>query len=268
MRRSSAGANGDDGREAAISGLLDAEGPRLLAFAQRHCSDAGEAEDLVQETFARAFRSWHQLADRGNARPWLYSIARHACQRMHRKRTGEPARLESLDELQPRPTATVPDLHPAADPHRVRLRAEARELVERALDRLPAPFRTPLVLADIAELGTSEIAAVLGLKEATVKTRLHRARLKLREVLAAGLPQRPAPAARHSRTVCLDLIGARLEALDRGVDFPYSADALCDRCRAVLDTLDLARESCAALAPRKLPPAVRERLRGALGRAG
>jgi RNA polymerase sigma-70 factor (ECF subfamily) len=187
---------------------------------------------------------------------------------MHRKRAGEPQRLESLDELLPRPTPTVPDLDPAADPHRERLRAEARELVERGLVRLPPAFRVPLVLADIAELSIPEIAAVLGIKEATVKTRLHRARLKLRAVLAFGLPQRPAPPASHSREVCLDLIGARLEAFDRGVEFPYSAEALCERCRAVLGTLELASESCAALARESLSPAVRARLRTGLRRAG
>ena len=260
--------SGEPSREREIERLLDVEGPKLLAFAGRFCGDPSEAEDLLQETFTRAYRSWEQLDDKTNARPWLYSIARHACQRMHRRRAGEPARLESLDELLPRPTPTVPDFDSATDPHRARLRTEARELVERGLAGLPPEFRVPLVLADVAELTIAEIAAVLGLKEATVKTRLHRARLKLRAVLAAGLPQRPAPPATHSREVCLDLIGARLEAFDRGVDFPYSPEALCERCRTVLGTLDLASESCAALAPERLSSRLRDRLRAALRSAG
>jgi len=255
-------------REREIEQLLDAEGPKLLAFAGRFCGSADEAEDLLQETFSKAWKSWYQLDDKTNARPWLYSIARHACQRMHRKRAGEPMHLESLDELLPRPTPTVPDLHPAADPHRARLRSEARELVERGLAGLPPEFRVPLVLAEVAELTLAEIAAVLGIKEATVKTRLHRARLKLRAVLAAGLPQRPAPAATHSRNLCLDLIGARLEAFDRGVDFPYSPEALCERCWTVLGTLDLASESCAALVPERLSPVLSARLRSSLSRTG
>lgn len=255
-------------RERAIEQLLELEGPKLLAFAGRFCGSESEAEDLVQETFIRAFRSWNQLADKRNARAWLYSIARHACQRMHRKRAGEPVRIESLDELLPRPTPTVPDLDAAADPHRTQLRTEARELVERALAQLPTAFRVPLVLSDIAELTTAEIAAVLGIKEATVKTRLHRARLKLRAVLASGLPQRPAPPATHAREVCLDLISARLEAFDRGVAFPFSAEALCERCRAVLGTLDLARQSCAALTPEHLSPELRKRLRSVARTAG
>lgn len=255
-------------REREIERLIDAEGPRLLAFAGRFCGSESEAEDLVQETFTRAWRSWDQLDDRARARPWLYAIARHACQRMHRKRAGEPPRLESLDELLPRPAPTVPDLRPGADPHLTRLRSEARELVERGLATLPPTFRIPLVLADVAELTIQEISAVLGIREATVKTRIHRARLKLRAILAAGLPQRPAPAATHSRGLCLDLIAARLAAFDRGVDFPLSSEALCERCRTVLGTLELSRESCAALAPESLSPALRARLRSGLIRTG
>jgi len=245
-------------RDAALTRLVDAEAARLLAFARRFCGSAAEAEDLVQETFVQAVRAWEQLEDEAQARPWLYSIARRACQRMHRKRSGEPSRMETLDELLPRPGPTVPDLE--AGPHSERLRSEARELVDRALSELPAPFRMPLVLAEIAELSLQEIAAVLGLKEATVKTRLHRGRLKLRAVLAAGLPQRAAPALSHDRSICLTLLRAKLEALDRRAPFPFSDQALCERCQALFGTLELAGESCAALRSGDLPPALRGRL--------
>ncbi len=247
-------------RDAAMTGLVDAEGPRLLAFARRYCGDGSEAEDLVQETFVQAYRAWDQLADPSNARAWLYSIARRACQRMHRKRAGEPERMETLEELMPRPSPTVPDLDDGGDPLAARLRSEARELVERGLAELPEAFRVPLVLADIAELTVAEIASVLGLKEATVKTRLHRARLKLRAVLADGLPQREAPPPPHDRSVCLDLLRAKLEAMDRRAPFPYSNEALCERCRTLLGTIDLAGEACASLAGPELPEPLRSRV--------
>ncbi|HSM13549.1 MAG TPA: sigma-70 family RNA polymerase sigma factor, partial [Thermoanaerobaculia bacterium] len=227
-----------DRTDPAFGRLVDAEGPRLLAFARRSCGDGSDAEDIVQETFTQAFRAWNQLEDPGAARAWLYAIARRVCQRMRRRRAGEPARLESLDALMPRPSPTVPDLEAAHDPHRALLRAEARELVERGLAELPEAFRLPLVLADIAELTLAEVASVLGLKEATVKTRLHRARLKLRSVLAEGLPQRSAAPPPHGRSVCLDLLRAKLEAIDRRAPLPYSDRALCERCRTLLGTLD------------------------------
>ncbi|MCB9378613.1 MAG: sigma-70 family RNA polymerase sigma factor [Holophagales bacterium] len=254
---------GRESRDVAIPRLVDQEGARLLAFARRYCGDGSEAEDLVQETFVQAFRAWDQLQDPSAARSWLYAIARRACQRMHRRRSGEPKDLETLEELMPRPASTVPDLAGDGGPHAARLRSEARELVERALAELPEAFRLPLVLSDIAELTVAEIAQVLGLKEATVKTRLHRARLKLRAVLATGLPQREAAPPPHDRSVCLDLLRAKLEAMDRRAPFPYSSQALCERCRTLLGTLDLAGEACASLSGPELPPALRARVRAA-----
>jgi RNA polymerase sigma-70 factor, ECF subfamily len=251
----------------ALGTLVESEGPRLYGMARRMCGDPSDAEDLVQETFLAAFRSWDQLAQPDNPRPWLYAIARRACQRMRRRRSGEPERLETFEELLPRPGATVPDLALlAGGPHADRLRTEAREIVERAIGTLPERFRLPLVLADIAELGNADIARALGLAEATVKTRIHRARLRLREALADSLPQRPLPAAEHSRQVCLDLLRAKLEAIDRRAPFPYSEQALCERCQAVFGTLDLASDTCAALGSGELPPQLRQRLLAAASR--
>jgi hypothetical protein len=154
----------------------------------------------------------------------------------------------------------MPDLSGIDGPHRARLRNEARELIERGIRELPLPFRMPLVLSDIAELSIAEIAAVLGLKEATVKTRLHRARLKLRALLAAGLPQRPAPEVEHSRAVCLDLLRAKLEAQDRHVPFPYADQSLCERCRTLFATLDLVSDVCATFSGGKIADSFRKRL--------
>lgn len=248
--------------------LFENEAPRVHALARRICSGR-DADDLVQDTFLNAFRAIDQLADPENPRPWLYAIAHRACQRLRRRRAGEPQHLDSFDDLLPQPEATLPDfsgLH--ADPHSDLLRAEARELVEQGIAELPEAFRIPLLLADIAELKVSEIAAILDLEEATVKTRIHRARLKLRQILAHGLPQRPATSAEqhaHAREICLDLLRARLAAFDQGVAFPYSSTALCERCQAVFSTLDLAAEICGALDRESLPKDLRERLLAAAG---
>jgi RNA polymerase sigma-70 factor (ECF subfamily) len=242
-----------------------------LAFARRSCGDAGAigAEDVVQETFVRAFRARHQVESAAGARAWLYTIARHVCQRLHRPRAGQPDHfepLESLDRLLPRPTPEIPDLATSdSSPLDHTRLAEARELVERALERLPEPFRRVLILADVAELTASEVAAVLGLKEATVKTRLHRGRLKLREVLARGLPSRLADPPTHARRICLDLLRAKLDAMDRHVPFPFSDQALCERCQSVLASLDLAGAACISFSQEPLSPRLRERLEALTG---
>ncbi len=253
-------------RDARFAALFESEGPRVHALARRLCRGR-DADDLVQETFLNAFRALDQLEDPDNPRPWLFAIAHRACMRMRRRRAGEPRHLETLDELLPRPQATIPDLDPGdSDPHRDRLRAEARELVERGLGELPEAFRMPLLLADVAELKIGEIATILGLEEATVKTRIHRARLKLRAVLASGLPQREAPSPPHARAVCLDLLRARLAAFDQGVDFPFSKAAMCERCQSIFAQLDLAASVCSTLDRDTIPDSLRERILGAVRR--
>lgn len=241
--------------DAAIPRLVEEHGRKIYNLGLRLCGSPAEAEDLAQETFLQAFRKWDQFEERSEPTTWLYTIAARTCRRRHRKRSGEPARLESLPGLLPSGEAEVPDLPgPDEGPLDEQIRREAREAVERALPRLPLAFRLPLVLKDIAELSTAEVAAVLGIKEATVKTRVHRARLALRRELARQLPKRSAPPPDHSRQVCLDLLHAKQEALDRGVDLPLAPGELCDRCRSLFSTLDLAQDVCHEIGRGDLPP--------------
>ncbi len=246
-------------RGAAVASLFEAEAGRVHALARRICGDR-DADDLVQDTFLNAFRAIGQLKDPDNPRPWLFAIAHRACLRRRRRRAGEPRHIEPFDELLPLAGPTVVDFAGMANgPHGDRLRAESRELVEKGISLLPEAFRVPLLLADIAELRLGEIAAILGLREATVKTRIHRARLKLRAVLAEGLPQRPVRAT-QTQGICLDLLRARLAAFDHGVGFPYSNAELCDRCQSVFAALDLSAGVCGALGRDSLPEGLRERV--------
>lgn len=257
----------------AIPHLVDAHGGRLYGLGLKLCGNPEDAQDLVQEIFLQAFRKWDQFEGRSDPSTWLYTIGARACRRMNRKRSGEPKRIEPLSRLLPSGEATIPDLpdgEPATtgpgegrheDPLEGQLRREAREAVDRALAQLPPDFRLTLVLKDIAELSVAEVAEVLGIKEATVKTRVHRARLLLRRELARGLPRRrPSPEPAHERTVCIDLLRGKQEALDRGVPFPVPAESLCERCRALFATLDLARDTCREVAEGRLPAELRERL--------
>ena len=242
--------------------------PRLYRMALRMCRRPQDAEDLVQDTLLQGFRKWGQFEGRANPSTWLYTIAARLCQRRQRRRAGEPARLESLSELLPSPTDPVPALASGDSPLDAHVRREAERVVGEALATLPPQFRLPLVLADIAELATSEIATVLGLKEATVKTRIHRARLALRRALAARLPSKPAPAPDHDREVCLDLLAAKQEALDRRVPFPFSGQELCARCQSLFATLDLGRDICGRLDAHALPPSLRALIKARGAAAG
>ncbi|MGE3167161.1 MAG: RNA polymerase sigma factor [Planctomycetota bacterium] len=246
----------------AIPELIDQHGGQIYHLGLRFCGNAQDAEDLVQEVFLQAYRGWDGFEGRSSPKTWLYAIAARACQRMHRKRSGEPSQLESLESLlpfgQPR-IAQVVSEHDAV--FREQLRTEARERIEEAIASLPDDFRVPLILKEIVGFSVPEVASILGLEEGTVKSRVHRARLRLRAALDSVLPRQPqdAPPPAYSQQMCLDLLDAKQEALDRGV--PFNSEIICDRCRSVFAALDLTQSVCRDLARGRLPPGLRERLR-------
>ena len=96
----------------------------------------------------------------------------------------------------------------------------------------------------------------------------HRGRLKVRKALEVGLPERELPPPAYDRQVCMDLLTAKMEALDRGVEMPNADQIICERCRAVFATLDLATDVCASMAagdvlPEQTIAAIRDRFRAA-----
>ena len=247
-------------RSEEIEQLIADHGGQLYGIARRLCSDATDAEDLVQETFLQAYRKWDQFEGRSKPLTWLYTIAARHCMRMHRLKSGEPRRMASFEELAPfgeGPMAT-PDDGPLAE----QIRQEGIELVRGAILELPEEFRVPLVLKDVAGLSIADVASVLDIKAATVKTRVHRARLKIRKALEGTLPKRDLPPAAYERQVCIDLLEAKQNALDHGSDL--AQEVICERCRAVFASLDLGQNLCLDLGRGSLPGAVRERLLAAI----
>jgi hypothetical protein len=121
----------------------------------------------------------------------------------------------------------------------------------------------PLVLKDILELPAEECAQALGLKLETVKTRVNRARLALRSRLAEGLRTRRAPAPEYDRQLCMDLLQAKLAAMDAGRGFPIGREVMCERCRLVFAELDLGQGACAEL-DEKMPAETRRRIERAI----
>ena len=266
--RQSPGAAALTGRRAeeAVAELMARLGNRVFTFGLKFCGNREDAEDLVQETFLQAFRKWDQFEGRSSPSSWLYTIAARRCQRMSRKRAGEPARIDSLDEQLPSGLALASRLpSPDGGPLDEELRREAAEIVDRGLARLPVEYRLPLVLKEIAELSLREIAEILGVKEATVKTRVHRGRLALRARLAERLGAAGETGGDHPHQVCLDLLRSKMEAMDRGVEFPVPAEELCGRCRAFVDSLDLTRELCRWVAGGELSESLRRRLEEQFG---
>lgn len=250
--------------EEAIPALLAEHGGKLLGLSRRLCGSPEDAEELLQDIFLAAFRSWDQFEARSKPTTWLYTIATRACTRKNRKRAGEPDTIESLDSLTPNDSSTVPVLVDRSDgPFETSARRELQQQVESALSAVPQDFRVALILKDIVDLSVSEVATVLGIKEATVKTRVYRARLALRKVLAETLPQRPVHDP-EAPPVCRELLLAKLDALDRGVAFPLAPELLSDRCETFFQTLDLTQEVCRSVGEGAIPEDVRARIESAL----
>ncbi|MFM1804665.1 MAG: hypothetical protein RL136_1544 [Planctomycetota bacterium] len=252
----------------AIPVLFKQFGPRIYSLGFRITGSASEAEDVVQETFMQAYRRWETFEGRADPGTWLYAIAARFAKRRFRKRKDGSTRrskLRSFSELSPMRDDGVIDLaierRQPADPL---MRAEAREIVQEAILELPPQYRVPVVMKDILELPLEECAEALGLKLETVKTRIHRARLALRQRLNKGIQRkRKAPAPDYDRQLCYDLLQAKLAAMDQGHGFPIGREVMCERCRLVFAELDLGQEACTRIED-KMPAEVRKRIEKAI----
>jgi RNA polymerase sigma-70 factor (ECF subfamily) len=147
---------------------------------------AAAADDVTQETFLSAWRHAGSFQGTGSVRGWLLTIAHHAAGRHLRRKAGEPADPLPLEDLG---LAAGYGAEPAAEtptPETDVAEAERRRALKAALDALPDADREILVLRDLEGLTGPEAAEALGLTLAAMKTRLHRARLKLMAALHEG----------------------------------------------------------------------------------
>jgi len=146
-----------------------------------------DAEDVVQETFLRAYEHLAQFRGEAKFQTWLTQIALNTARMRLRKNHG--ALWESLDQPRTTEEGVLPrDVREwRENPEQQLGREEIETLLHQALKGLPAGYREVVALRDIQLLSTQETAEILGLSVANVKTRLLRARLQLRERLAAHL---------------------------------------------------------------------------------
>lgn len=160
-------------------------GGRLLATAQHLLPNEDDAREAVQDAFLSAFRAIGRFDGKSRVSTWLHRIVVNAALMKLRTKRRRPER--SLDEAAVNLDGEGHFEHPALAVHETAgssLDAETmRSRVQEEIERLPEEYRTVLVLRDVEELDTAETAEVLGLSTSAVKTRLHRARLALRERL-------------------------------------------------------------------------------------
>jgi len=174
-----------DGNPQATEMFVRANAPWMMALARRILKDGGLAEDAVQNAFANVFRKLGSFEGRSTAKTWIHRIVVNQSLMLLRKR----------NRLQEEP---IDDLLPVFDdngcrfedpwtvletPETIFLQSQARQKIVELIDQLPDAYRVIVILRDMEEMPTTEVADVLKLSEANVKVRLHRARAALKKLL-------------------------------------------------------------------------------------
>ncbi len=168
-----------------LSAAAAGDGAAFETFLRRHegsvwrllraiLGNDADAEDAYQETFVSAWRAASGFRGEASGRAWVLTVARHAAARLRRRRVGEPKQFEPLEELGRLAgwgNGEAPDL-------RVE-RLDNIERLQRALDSLAPDDREVIVLRELEDIAGEQVAAMLDITVAAMKSRLHRARLRL-----------------------------------------------------------------------------------------
>jgi RNA polymerase sigma-70 factor (ECF subfamily) len=175
----------------AFERFVDTFGNRIYAFGMRMCGQREDAEDVFQDTLVTAYRSLTSLREPRALTSWLYRSVANACLMKRRKSKFAPMRELSLEELLPKGGVVDegPILPNELGPESAAYRRELGEALDVAVRDLPPEYRIVWLMRDVEGLSTEETAEALDLGVSNVKMRLHRARLVLRQKLAAFAPQ-------------------------------------------------------------------------------
>lgn len=253
-----------DGDNDALAKLLERHQAQVYRFGMKMCRDREDAADVLQETLLAMARGVRDFRGASSISTWLYTVARSFCIKKRRRRKFAPEET-SLDAT-PLSAGSVADSaqHPEA--------ALAGKQVEQALDRaiqaLEPTYREVLVLRDVEGLTAPEVAEVLGITTQAVKSRLHRARVAVRDSVAPllGVPS-DEPVAPGSCPDVLTLFSQHLEdeissdvciAMERHLE-------RCGRCRSACASLKRSLALCrTAASATEVPAPVQAAVRRAL----
>jgi RNA polymerase sigma-70 factor (ECF subfamily) len=150
------------------------------------CGHTEDAEDVMQDALLKTYRYVGRIRDPEAFRTWLYRTVRNACLMKRRLHAGEPRHLVSVEQGNERETrhgAAIEVEDHAPGPDEMAINAWLGDRLRSALKKLPPAYRVIVVLREMEGLSTREVSVITGLSEANVKTRLHRARVLLKERL-------------------------------------------------------------------------------------
>ena len=228
----------------------------VFSFSMKMCGHRQDAEDTAQEVLYRSLKHLDKLEGPNALAAWLYTVARNRCHRMRRGALERNGKKLSLDEL-------IPDdeelksllIASEAGPEAAAMHGEERHLLHEAVLQIPTSLRMVLVLHDMEELTSEQIAGILDLQLGTVRVRLHRARLAVRKEMSRLLKKEPEQKSPDKRTLadrpaeCRELFASLSEYLDARVK-PETCEQMrahierCPACVAFLKDLRAAIDRC------------------------
>ena len=170
--------------------LVDAYSTRIYRLAAKMLDHPQDAEDVLQETFLKAYRGLKSFDGRSKISTWLFRIATNEALMVIRRKHPDFVSIDEPVESEEGEQEPVQIVDWCCLPEKELLSDEARQRLDAAVQKLPDSLKVVFLLRDIDDLSTLETAEVLGLSETAVKTRLSRARLRLREMLSTYYSER------------------------------------------------------------------------------
>jgi RNA polymerase sigma-70 factor (ECF subfamily) len=253
------------GDASALEALLVRYQPHLYRFGLRMCGNEEDAGDVAQESLISMARSLRDFRGESSISTWLYTIARSFCIKKRRRGRFAPAREASLDA--PGIDAAQRLADPAPTPEQVATNRELQRALIRAIDGLDPPQREVLVLRDVEGLSAPEVAKVLGISVDAVKSRLHRARVAVRQALAPvlGTPSDEPP----RDPMCPDVLTLLSRHLEGDIDPSLCATmeahlARCGHCRGTCESLKRTLAVCRELPTPEVPASIDASIRAAI----
>jgi len=257
------------GDRPALEALLARHQPRVYRFGLRMCRDPDDARDVLQETLIAMARGVKDFSGAASVSTWLYTIARSFCLKKRRRSKFAPESEASLEQSGEGETALqLPD--PGRAPDEAMAGHQVEVALERAIRSLEPMYREVLVLRDVEGLSAAEVAEVMGLSVDAVKSRLHRARVTVREAVAPvlGIPGAAAP---RDVEACPDIVQLFSQHLEGEISSNLCAEmeqhlGRCPNCSARCESLRRTLSLCQAAPAPEVPAPVQADVRLALRR--
>lgn len=211
-----------NGDEAAFEAIMRRHNRLLFRTARSILRDDAEAEDALQEAYLRAWRALASFRADAKLSTWLVRIVINESLGRLRRRSAQVIPLDAAMESSDQQSEAWMEDDPNQQPDRIAMRAEVRGLMEARIDTLPDAFRTVFMLRAVEELSVEEVAVVLEIPEATVRTRFFRARGLLREGLASDVDLAMGDAFSFAGARCDRIVSGVLAKLEVDRESPRS----------------------------------------------